>query len=187
MRRVVPGPGCAPPLTIRPALPPRSAMPPVDPFPLETLRYLLRRNDQDLNHTRDGVAGRYYGGRFHIGETNNWVAALCKTLGMLGFKVDEGWAHFDVAHTKEKLFDAVVEWAVREFQAAAKLPRAAQGTGSVALTASDGTLYKGLSRACSPQRRVNVMRAWFNATPRLACPVDLSGFNVHLQRRRAGR
>jgi hypothetical protein len=143
--------------------------------PLEHLAYSLRRGDVDRTIARDGVDGRSYGGRFHIGETHNWVARLCKVLGTLGFRFDDGWATLD-PETPSKTFDAPVQWAVREFQAAAKMKNAARNGEPILLSTVAGAVYDGPVSGVVNEKTRLALGAWF--TNNLRCPVDISGFGL---------
>ncbi len=145
------------------------------PNPLQDLTYALRRRDQDIDITRDGVTGRTYGGRFHIGEKHNWVAALCKTLGTLDFRFDDSWASLDVSHDDHLSFEAKVEWAVREFQAAARMPSAIQNGKAVALSTVSGAVYDGPVSGVVNAATRQALGAWLSN--QLSCAVDIAGFD----------
>jgi len=147
--------------------------------PFQDLTYALRRGDQDIDITRDGVTGRSYGGRFHVGEQHNWVAILRKTLGTLGFRFDSGWVNLDVSHNDPNPppFDPTLEWAVREFQAAARMPSALQIQNglAVALSTVPGAAYDGPVSGVVNAATRQALGVW--ATKGLSCGVDIAGFD----------
>ena len=132
--------------------------------PLQDLHFILKRDDDD--------AKRVYGGWINTGETINWVARLQKLLSDVGFAFDVAWAALD--GTAPRAFDRVTEWAVREFQVAARYARILKAGASVAngFPNRDEVIPSGVVDA----RTREALNFWSEEPYR--CPVEIDEFRA---------
>jgi hypothetical protein len=151
---------------------------------VQGLPYVLRLDDSDHPRT-DG--SRVYEARVHDGpHTSNWIARLQAALARLKFALVPGWDAGGHEDTLQR-FDDPTEWAVREFQMAAKLPNAEHATtgNPVPLAGDarypDGEPVSGVVNA----RTLAALLAW--AGQDLVCPVRVAVLNALTNQPQPGR
>lgn len=143
---------------------------------LKDLPYVLRRDDSDANLPED--AGRIYGARFHRGpHGSNWIARLQASLAKLKFALVAAWENANHENTTQT-FDDKTEWAVREFQMAAKLLSAEHATtgASVTLTGDAKLPIDEPVSGVVNARTLQALKAW--AQQEIICPVQISVLNT---------
>ena len=158
---------------------------------LSGLKFVLHRDDSDkLVKREDGIDGKVYGGRFHEGafrdkngDPINWVARLKVTLAKRGFRLDPSWDTLDHKNlrTKEKdgEYTPATEWAVREFQIAAKYLKALREDGEQIKMPAEAR-YTGPISGVLNSETLSALNYWDDQTQPLTqplmCQIRLSGF-----------